>query len=227
MTRAASALPTRPPRPPTSPPAVQHLVLDNADWDLYERLLGATADRPIRISYDNGRLEMMSPLPEHERVKSLIHDLVRLLTLELNVPMKCLGSTTFRREDKAKGLEPDDCYYFKHARRMRGKKRVNLKRGDPAPELVVEVDITRRSVPREPIYAGLGVPEIWRWDGRKLECLTLADDTYAVRDTSLAFPTLTPADLTRFVKLLPDADDDNEILRAFVAWVRAGHSSNT
>jgi Uma2 family endonuclease len=197
----------------------QHLVLERADWNLYQRLLDATADRPIRISYDNGRLEMMSPLPEHEQAKSLIHDLVRILTLELNVPMKCLGSTTFRRQDKAKGLEPDDCYYFKHARRMRNRRQVNLQR-DPAPELVVEVDITHRSVPREPIYAGLGVPEIWRWDGRQLQCLILAGDAYTIANTSLAFPTLNPADLTRFVRMLTTTDDDNEILRKFVVWVR-------
>jgi Uma2 family endonuclease len=163
---------------------------------------------------------MMSPLPEHEHVKSLVHDLVRMLTLELEIPMKCLGSTTFRRQDKLKGLEPDDCYYFKNARRMRGRKRLNLKR-DPVPELVVEIDVTRPSVPREPIYAGLGVPEIWRWNGRQLECLELATGKYRTRTTSLAFPFLNPADLTRFIRLRATEDDDNEILRRFSDWIRA------
>ena len=212
--------PARRPSKPSPLNGVQHIVLEAASWELYEQLLREIGDDPIRINYDQGRLEMMSPLPEHEHVKSPIHDLVRLLTLELNVPMKCLGSTTFRREDKAKGLEPDDCYYFKHARRLRSRKRVDLKR-DPAPELVVEVDITHRSVPREPIYAAFGVTEIWRWDGRQLHCLVLVGEAYNTRETSVAFPTLKPADLTRFIRMLPDADDDNEILRKFVTWVRA------
>jgi Uma2 family endonuclease len=198
---------------------VQHIVIEGASWELYEMLLRDIGDRPIRINYDQGRLEMMSPLPEHEHVKSLIHDLVRMLTLELNIPMKCLGSTTFRREDKAKGLEPDDCYYFKDARRMRGRKRLNPKR-DPVPELVVEVDVTAPSVPREPIYAGLGVPEIWRWNGRRLDCLELVDGNYRERKTSLAFPFLAPTDLVRFIRMRATQDDDNEILRKFRDWVR-------
>jgi Uma2 family endonuclease len=199
---------------------VQHIVLENASWSLYEELLRNIGDRPIRINYDQGRLEMMSPLPEHEHVKSLIHDLVRLLTLELNIPMKCLGSTTFRRQDKAKGLEPDDCYYFKNARRMRSRKRLNPKR-DPVPELVVEVDLTSPSVPREPIYAALGVPEIWRWKNRRLDCLELTGGQYRERQKSLAFPFLAPGDLTRFIRMRATQDDDNEILRKFRDWVRA------
>src|SRR5687767_10835429 len=108
------------PRPSRRRPApapnlddVQHMVLEDVSWGFYERLLKEIGDRPIRVTYDQGRLEMMSPLPEHERVGLLIHDLLRLLTLELGLPMVCLGSTTFRREDKLKGTEPDDCFYFK------------------------------------------------------------------------------------------------------------------
>jgi Uma2 family endonuclease len=71
------------------------------------------------------------------------------------------GSTTFRSKQKSKGLEPDECYYFREEARMRGRKRINLKK-DPPPELVVEIDITSRSIPREPIYAAMGVAEIWR-----------------------------------------------------------------
>src|SRR5205085_6121234 len=115
----------------------------------------------------------------------LIHDLIKALTVELNVEVKSLGSTTFRRDDKGKGLEPDECYYFKNEKKMRGRKRLNLKK-DPPPELVVEIDITHRSVEREPIYAALGVPEIWRWDGTKLECLELVGRDYRPREKSLS-----------------------------------------
>src|SRR4051812_49434504 len=179
MTRALSMPVHRPKRTrggPTPLPLddMQHIVLEGASWQLYERLLREVGDRPVRINYDQGRLEMMSPLPEHEGVKSFIHDLVRTLALELDIGMTCLGSTTFRRQDKGKGLEPDDCYYFKDEKRMRGRKRLNLKK-DPPPELVVEIDVTSSSVPREGIYVGLGVREIWRWDGARLECLELVE----------------------------------------------------
>jgi Uma2 family endonuclease len=198
---------------------VQHIVLEDATWELYEQLLRDIGDRPIRINYDQGRLEMMSPLPEHEEVKVLVHDLIKALALELNLEMKSLGSTTFRRKDKAKGLEPDECFYFKHEKRMRGRKRLNLKK-DPPPELVVEVDITHRSVDREAIYAGLGVPEIWRWDGTKLECLELAAGAYRLRAKSLVFPFLAPADLTRFIRMRTRTGE-TAIVRKFREWIRA------
>ena len=161
----------------------------------------------------------MSPLPEHEEVKILIHDLIKALTAELGIELKSLGSTTFRRRDKSRGLEPDECYYFKNERRMRGRKRLNLKK-DPPPELVVEIDITHRSIEREPIYAVLGVPEIWRWDGMQLRCLLLANDgAYHVRARSLAFPVLAPADLTRFIRMRGRMGE-NAIIRKFLEWVR-------
>jgi Uma2 family endonuclease len=197
---------------------VQHFVLENATWELYDQLLREIGDRPIRINYDQGRLEIMSPLPEHEEVKGIISRLIKELTVALGMEIKSLGSTTFRREDKAKGLEPDECFYFKNERKMRGRKRLNLKK-DPPPELVVEVDITHRSVDREAIYAGLGVPEIWRWDGTKLECLELAAGAYRLRAKSLVFPFLAPAELTRFIRMRTRVGE-NAIVRKFQEWVR-------
>jgi Uma2 family endonuclease len=106
---------------------------------------------------------------------------------------------------------------------MRSRKRLSPKR-DPVPELVVEVDLSSPSVPREPIYAALGVPEIWRWNNRRLDCLQLTDGQYRERQKSLAFPFLTTADLTRFIRMRATQDDDNEILRKFRDWVRANGS---
>jgi Uma2 family endonuclease len=200
---------------------VQHIVLEDASWELYERLLRDIGDRPIRITYDQGRLEMMSPLPEHERPKKIIGRLIEALSVELGMEVASLGSTTFRRRDKARGLEPDECYYLKQERQMRGRRRLNLKK-DPPPELVVEIDITHRSIEREPIYAVLGVPEIWRWDGTRLQCLLLAaDGAYHVRPRSLAFPGLEPGDLTRFIRMRGRVGE-NAIVRKFLEWVREG-----
>ena len=126
---------------------IQHFVMEDASWDLYEKLLRDIGDRPIRVTYDDGRMEIMSPLPEHEQPKTLIGRMIEMLAFEMNKPMASLGSTTFRRKEKAKGLEPDECYYFKDEAKMRGRKRLDLKK-DPPPELVVEIDVTSRSVPR-------------------------------------------------------------------------------
>jgi hypothetical protein len=101
---------------------------------------------------------------------------------------------------------------------MRGRKRLDLRK-DPPPELVVEIDVTSRSVPREPIYDALGVPEIWRFDGIRLRCLHLNGEKYALRKMSMAFPFLEPAKLQRFIERLGH-DDETSIIRGFMAWVR-------
>ncbi len=205
------------------PPAVrlddiQHFVLEEASWALYEKLLRDIGERPIRVTYDEGTMEIMSPLPEHERPKKLIGQLIETLTFELEIPRASLGSTTFRYREKSKGFEPDECYYFHDEQKMRGKNRLDLKK-DPPPELVVEIDIASRSVPREPIYAALGVPEIWRCKARRVDCLHLIDGEYKTRKMSLAFPFLEPALLQRFIEKAA-VDGETAMLRQFVAWVR-------
>lgn len=197
---------------------VQHLYLDGVSWELYEHLLKEVGDRPLRLTYDNGELEIMSPLPEHEQPKRLFGRMVEMLTFELAIPMVSFGLTTFRRKDKTKGLEPDECYYVRNEMAMRGKKRWQPKT-DPPPDLVIEIDVTSRSVRREPIYAALGVPEIWRYDGKRTECLELHQGAYRPREHSLVFPFLRPAELTKFIDMLPK-HDETTIMRKFVAWVR-------
>jgi Uma2 family endonuclease len=102
---------------------------------------------------------------------------------------------------------------------VRGKKRLDLKR-DPPPDLVVEIDITHRAIDREEIYAALGVPEIWRFDGHRLEGLRLGKDgRYRRAAKSLALPFLRLSDVERFLKKVPDADETS-VMREFRDWVR-------
>ena len=198
---------------------VEHLVLEGVSWELYEHLLKVVGDRPLRLTYDNGELEIMSPLPEHEDAKIMLGSMVRELLIEQNVPQRGLGSTTFRRQLKKKGLEPDECFYIQNQPKIAGKRRINLDR-DPPPDLAIEIDITSRSVPRLPIYAALGVPELWRYDGKKLHCLRLDRGTYRPSDFSLALPRLRVADLLRFVRIAEQKGDQTAALRAFRTWLR-------
>jgi Uma2 family endonuclease len=144
--------------------------------------------------------------------------MIDMLTFDLQKPVSSYGSTTFRRKDLSKGLEPDESYYFRDEAKMRGRKRLDMRK-DPPPELVVEIDIIERYVPRLPIFAAFGVPEIWRWDGRRLECLHLERGEYRVAKQSLAFPFLQPAQLTQFIQQLWETDE-NSILREFLDWAR-------
>ena len=161
----------------------------------------------------------MSPLPKHELWGAWINRLIELICLDLMIKVATLGSTTFRSEKKRKGLEPDKCFYIQHADEglaLDGE-------FDPAihspPDLAVEIDITRRSIPRQPIYAARGVKELWRFDGQKLDVLHLGSTgEYVVAAKSLAFPFLSMPEFTSFVLRMREPDQ-LRVLREFRAWV--------
>ncbi len=205
--------------PPTLVESPQHIVLEDVSWEFYEHLLREIGDRAIRATFHQGRLEIMSPLPAHERWKRTIGRLIEMLAFELNLPMCCLGSTTWRRKEGESGLEPDECCYLQSAASVRGKSDISLE-VDPPPDLALEIDITHRSIKRQPVYAALGIPELWRFDGKRLTFLRLdSNGKYKVHETSLAFPFLRTTDLEPFIDVALQSDD-TELLRSFQQWVR-------
>jgi Uma2 family endonuclease len=187
------------------------ILLPNASWGTYERLLAEREERRSpRFFYDRGVLEIVSPSTEHDGVSRVIAALIELLAEEADADVFNAGSTTFKREDLSRGFEPDECFYFGgNAGRVRelvaGKGNLELDSGDPAPDLVVEVDITSPSLDKLPIYSRLGVTEVWRHDGGRLEILGLADDgggeevRYTEAPESAYLPGATGEALTRLV----------------------------
>src|SRR6184192_2945354 len=99
MTRLASKSKGTP-EPEWSPDDVNYLLLDGVSWELHEHLLKEIGERTLRLTYDNGELEIMSPLPEHEVGKEAIGNFVKALLEELDVPRQDFGNTTFRRRAK-------------------------------------------------------------------------------------------------------------------------------
>jgi Uma2 family endonuclease len=138
------------------------VVLQNISWQTYRSLVGDFEQEPaIRLTYDFGTLEIRMPLDPHETFKKLLGRLIEAATEELGLEIRSLGSRTCAREDLAKGLEPDQCYYIQHEAEVRGVAQINLA-DCPPPDLAVEIDITSSSLNRLSIYAALGVPEVWR-----------------------------------------------------------------
>lgn len=131
------------------------MVIPRASWELYEQLLVATQGQNLRITYDDGALEITSPLPEHKAAKKVIGGFIEAVVLDLRLPMRRMGSTTLQRKSLRKGAEADECYYIQHAKQMHGKKRVDLRR-DPPPDLVLEVDLTHRTPDKRRVYAAMG-----------------------------------------------------------------------
>jgi Uma2 family endonuclease len=181
-------------------PAEQRVVLHNIGWNTYERLLADHENNSApRFTYDRGELEIMSPSPEHEAYSRSIALLVELLAAELGIDVYNLGSTTLKREDLERGFEPDSCFYIENEERVRGKARIDLA-VDPPPDLVIEIDITSPSFSKLPIYAQIGVPEVWRYDGERLKILVLEGSEYAETAESTVVPPVTSNVLSNFMK---------------------------
>jgi Uma2 family endonuclease len=206
-------------------PVEQRLVLYGVDWKSYERMLRAFSNHPgVHLTYDRGSLEIMTLSYEHETTGRLLGRFVIVLTEELGLPINGGGSTTFRRRKRQRGLEPDDCYWIASEALIRGKDRINLQT-DPPPDLALEIDITRSSLNRMAIYAVLRIPELWRLENQRVVCYLLgADGHYSVSTSSRAFPGLEPAELSPFLAMRRQMDD-NAVVRQFRAWVRQQFSS--
>ena len=167
----------------------QRITLYNISWDTYELLLEAFGEhRAARLTYDSGVLEFMVPLEEHENPSDLIGVFIRTLVEESGWNIKSLASTTLKRSDLKKGAEPDKCYYIQNESLVRGRI-VNLN-FDPPPDLVVEVDITHTDINKNALYADLGIPEFWRYDGEVLKIYQLQSGEYQEQAISPTFPWL-------------------------------------
>ena len=197
----------------------QRVLLHNVSWQTYETLLQEANSPGVRLTYDNGSLEIMTVSHGHESYGSLLGRLIETLTEELNIQIHSGGSTTFKREVKKRGLEPDECYWIQNEPLMRGKKDFDID-SDPPPDLAIEVELSRSALNRMAIYATLGIREVWRFDTEELSVWHLRNDgRYAQVERSRAFPFLPLAEVVRFLRD-SDAEGETTLVRSFRRWVR-------
>ncbi|MFN5954464.1 MAG: Uma2 family endonuclease [Dolichospermum sp.] len=200
-------------------PPGQRVILENVTWKELETIIAELGEhRAARIAYDRGILEIISPLAEHQFDKEIISDLVKALLEELNIEFRCLGSTTFKNQFMAQGIEPDQCFYIKNEAVIRGKKRLDLTI-DPPPDLALEIDITSRT--HLNIYQGLKVPEVWGFENGILQINLLQNGVYVESKSSLNFPNLP------LIEVIPESLQKsrtigrNATLKAFRNWVNS------
>jgi Uma2 family endonuclease len=204
----------------TLSPSPDRVVLNNISWQTYQSLIIDFESEPaIRLTYDRGTLEIRTPLAPHETAKKTLGRLIEAATEELDLEIRSLGSLNCNRQDLAKGLEPDQCYYIQNESQVRGLDRIDLAQLPP-PDLVVEIDITSSSLDRFSIYADLGVLEIWRYDGQALTIYHLRDGEYVVIDRSIALPALCTNDILQFLGLQATTGE-NSLIKLFRQWLRA------
>jgi Uma2 family endonuclease len=200
----------------TPPDEIIHL--SGISWQTYETLLAELCDRHLRLTYNRGALEIMTPSPEHERFKKVVGRFVETLAEELDIPIEPLGSTTFKRPELS-GAEPDECFYIRNISLVRGKKRLDLTQ-DPAPDLVIEIYVTSSSNNRLQVDGDLGVAEVWIYDGESLVIKQLQNDTYITSQTSQFFVNLPIPEIARFLQQAPTMYY-LELVKVFRNWVRS------
>lgn len=187
-------------------------------WDVYVALRASPENRNVRMTYDRGTLEIMSPSKLHERIAELLARMVQTWTEQRGIPVQSCGSVTFQRPDLARGLEPDKCFYIAHESIVREREELDLA-VDPPPDLVIEVDVTSLSRDRLPLYAAIHVSEVWLWRKERLQVLQLDDPgRYQERPASAALPGFP---LTEAQRLLTERTrrDETSIIREFRAMI--------
>ena len=199
-------------------PPGHRVLFHDVNWQEFEAILEELGEkRPSRLAYINRTLEIRVPLPEHEKAKVIIGDLVKALLDECDRNWEPLGSTTLKREDMAAGIEPDDCFYIQNHAQMIGKTRLDLTI-DPPPDLAIEVDVTSKT--QVSAYQALGVPEIWRYENRKLQIYVLQAGKYVESQTSPTFPNFPIIEqISRFLEM-SQTIGTSRALREFRKWVR-------
>jgi Uma2 family endonuclease len=195
------------------------VILPHISWQTYQSLIRDFEQDPaIRLTYDQGVLEIRMPLDPHETYKKLLGRLIEAATEELDLEIRSLGSRTCDRQDLAKGIEPDQCYYIQNEALVRGVDQIDLNQFPP-PDLALEIDITSSSINRMSIYAALAIPEVWRYNGQTLMMLRLQNGEYVSQDRSIAIPCLTTEAMLRFLALRHTLGETS-LVKQFRQWVR-------
>ena len=194
------------------------VTFHDVSWAEYEDLLEQVGEAGgLRISYDDGTLQVMTLSPKHEKYTRFLEKLVAIITLRLHIDVLSFDSATMRKRKKRKGNEPDACFYVQTASLIGNRIQIDFET-DPPPDIAVEIDIHHESISKLPIYIGLGVREIWRYDDKQLTIYHLEDDRYVEQESSLALPMLTSQILTEFLTRLV-REGELQAMLAFEEWL--------
>src|SRR5215203_1437045 len=194
-TRVSSASVASPPRLVPD----KRVVLPCVSWETYERLLADDEERRVpRMTYDQGVLELVTPSKPHEVDAATITRIVDIVAAVLGIPIQSTASTTFRRQDLERAFEADASFYIQNEPRVRNRREVDLT-VDPPPDVVLEMEMSRSALDKLPLFASMGIPEVWRCDGQRVSIFILDQDGYRESSSSQSLPVLTSEDLTRFL----------------------------
>ncbi|NEP00188.1 MAG: Uma2 family endonuclease [Symploca sp. SIO2E9] len=204
----------------TTTAAEQRVLLANISWQTFKIMLAEMgSERVTRLAYDQGLVEVMTPLMSHENSNRFIEGLVVVLCEELGLEIKRTGSLTLTREDLERSAEPDSSYYIQNEALVRGKEKINLA-FEPPPDLVLEVEYSKPKIDKFRLYASMGIPEFWRYNGSLLRIYKLESGEYIEINYS---PTFIPVPVTEIPKFITESRKVGEITctRNFRNWIRS------
>jgi Uma2 family endonuclease len=202
-------------------PQERSVLMENVSWDYYTHTLDELGPtRGFRVMYHEGRMEIVTTSPKHERLRKIIARLLEMYAVEADIPITGLGMLTLRRKKLRVGLEPDECYYIQTPPPPPIEGEVDLMVYG-SPDLAIEVEISKGVLPKMPIYQALKVTEIWRYSSAGVTpFLRTSSGDYKASKKSLAFPKL---DLAQFSAFVAQAlsETEHKAVKALQAWARA------
>jgi Uma2 family endonuclease len=203
----------------------ERVVIRSVDWAFYEQLVDSIPEGAnIHVDYDGKDVEIMSPSPLHDGVKTLLGRFVELTAEELEIPCTGLGQTTWKRPEVTRGLEADESYYFVAEKLATVAEAMTRRSGEvaeyPNPDLAIEVDLSPSRIDRTGIYAALRVAEVWRFDGEQIVIDRLQTERVYQPVEASGFLPVNSQEIARWV--LNEAFHDGSLwARRLRAWARA------
>jgi len=130
----------------------------------------------------------------------LISDLFSNLAEGFEIEFRNTGSVTHPDITREIGFEPDTSFFttrLDEVDALTGP--IELPSG-PAPDLIVEVDISTVSHPKMELYAAVGCREGWRFDGESIHIHVLSGTGSLLVQTSQILPGVSASDLTELLQ---------------------------
>jgi Putative restriction endonuclease len=208
----------------------ERVVIRGVDWDFYEQLVDSIPeDEYIRVDYDGTDMEIVMVISyRHDGVKKRLGQFIEAVAQESEIPYRSGGQTTWKRPEVRRGLEADDCYFFRAEKLAMIAAAMTQESGKwsedvanyPNPDLATEIDISRPEIDRPDIYATLQVAEVWRFDDETVYIDRLGEDGRYQQVPESRFLPVTAEEIRRWV-VEEDASNESAWARRLRAWVRA------
>jgi Uma2 family endonuclease len=189
------------------------MVLENVSWETFVALADERRGSVPRMTYSEGVLEMMSPKRKHENIGRLIGRMVEAYSEIKGIEILSVASVTVKRSDLKKAYEADESYYVTSIDQVLAKEELDFE-VDPAPDLVVEVELTSSAIEKMELFAAMQVREVWRHDGTSVQFYRWLNGRYNLIPTSVELPGLDAALVNRFLEQRLEAGETT-FIRAF------------